>query len=147
MKVAFYCGTKKGLAGVYNRGVRWLDRSTFSHCELVFDNGESASSSFMDGGVRFKEIDYTGKSDWVLVPIHWANEDVAREYFSANKEHKYDILGNVRFLFGFVRDSDSKLFCSEAVAGALGIANPWRLTPSALYEYVVYINNILEVKN
>lgn len=144
MKIAFYKGTKSGMAGVYNRGVRWIDRSEYSHCELVFEDGMSASSSFMDGGVRLKEIDYEGKNDWVLVSIPWANESFAKEYFSINDGCKYDLLGNIRFLIGFLRDSNDKLFCSEAVAGAIGIENAWRLTPSALYEYVTYVNKVLD---
>ena len=49
---AFYQGTRPGLPGLYNRLVRWLDRGEFSHCELVFGDGMSASASFMDHGVR-----------------------------------------------------------------------------------------------
>jgi len=142
MKIAFYKGTKEGVAGVYNRGVRWIDQSEYSHCELVFSNGLSASSSFMDKGVRIKQIDYTNKKDWVLVDIPWADEDFAKKYFDDNKDAGYDIMGNIHFIFGFIRGSENRLFCSEAVAASIGLDNSWRFTPSSLYELVSFINNL-----
>ena len=50
IKIAFYKGTKDGIAGVYNRGARWIEDGIYSHCEIIFSNGLSASSSFMGGG-------------------------------------------------------------------------------------------------
>ena len=52
MKAAFYKGTRPGLQGIYSRAVRAIDRGPYSHCELVFSDGLSASASYIDGGVR-----------------------------------------------------------------------------------------------
>ena len=68
MQVAFYKGTRSGIAGIYSRGVRFITKGKYSHCELIFSDGMSASASFMDGGVRFKRIEYD--------PAHWDIIDV-----------------------------------------------------------------------
>ena len=53
MRTAFYKGTRPGWQGIYSRAVRVIDRGPYSHCELVFSDGLSASASYIDGGVRF----------------------------------------------------------------------------------------------
>lgn len=143
MKVAFYSGTRKGINGLYSRGVRWLESGSFSHCELYFQQGDSASSSFIDGGVRFKNISYTS-GDWEFVDVSWADEKYARAYFEEHEHEGYDILGNIHFLFGFVGHSKGKKFCSEAVAEALGLSNGWLLAPNALYNVLTFINKQIE---
>lgn len=139
MKVAFYKGTREGFNGLYSKGVRRIERGAFSHCELVFSDGKSASASFTDGGVRFKDISYTS-GDWEFVDVSWADEKFARAYFVKHEDEGYDILGNVHFLFGIVAHSKNKKFCSEAVAEALGLSEGWLLAPNALYHVLTFIN-------
>jgi len=82
MKLAFYKGTKKGISGVYNKGVRWIEDGKFSHVEMIFSNGLSGSASFMDGGVRYKKIDYSvHPTDWEIVDCPWINESFAIDMF------------------------------------------------------------------
>lgn len=140
MKIAFYKGTKSGMAGVYNRGVRWIEDGIFSHCEIVFSNGLSASSSFMDGGVRVKEIDYSHKDDWVVLDIPWSDEKKALAYFTQRLGKSYNLRGNIHFLFGFIRGDSDGEFCSEACAGALGISTPWQFAPNQLFNVVNFMN-------
>jgi hypothetical protein len=131
VKAAFYRGTRPGLPGIYNRGVRWWTRSPYSHCELIFNDGMAASSSFMDGGVRFKRIDFDPEHwDFVDLPAHL--EPTARAWFAAHAGQPYDLLGNLHFLLGPVADDKFKWFCSESIAAALGIADPWRYDPGVL---------------
>jgi hypothetical protein len=132
MQAAFYSGTKPGFAGVYNRGVRWIESGSYSHTELVFSNGESASASFMDGGVRFKDITYTS-GNWDFVALPWADEAYARKYFEDRDEQKYDIRGNIHFILGFIKNNPEKQFCSGIVAGALQIPQYWWFAPNALH--------------
>jgi hypothetical protein len=143
MKVGFYCGTRKGVNGLYSRGVRYIEKGDFSHCELVFSDGVSASASFTDGGVRFKDISYTS-ADWVFVDVKWADEKKAREYFVTHQNMEYDLKGNLHFLFGVFGDSRDKKFCSEAVAEALGLEEAWLLAPNALYHVLIFINKQIE---
>lgn len=139
LKIAFYKGTKTGVAGIYNRGVRWMEKGLYSHCEVIFSDGISASSSFMDGGVRFKNIEYT-LDKWDIFELPWADEKKAREYFESRKGMRYNVKGNIHFIFGFIRGDSDGEFCSEACAGALGLQSPWLVAPNALAHFVVLIN-------
>lgn len=130
MKLALYKSTRPGLPGLYNRLVRWWTDSEYSHCELVFSDGMCGSSSWLDGGVRLKRID--------LDPDHWdvidcpGNEDAAYFWFLQHQGEPYDLRGMFRFVWGGLRDSRGKTFCSEAVAAALQIKDAWRFLPCHL---------------
>lgn len=131
-RAAFYKGTHPGLPGLYNRAVRLRGRGPYSHVELVFSDGLAASSSYMDGGVRFKQIDFNdGNWDFIELPAGW--EAAARAWFMANMGKAYDLMGNVFLAVGFFADSADKFFCSEAAAAALGVQQPFRFEPNTLY--------------
>lgn len=129
MHAAFYKGTRPGLQGIYSRAVRSIDRGPYSHCELVFSDGLSASASWVDGGVRFKRIDYSPEH-WDFLDLPDAAEPYARGWFRANEGAPYDLLGNVRFLLPWLSDSDKGWFCSEALGAALQWQEPWRYGPN-----------------
>jgi len=139
MKVAFYKGTHTGLPGVYNRLVRWWTRSPYSHAELVFDDGQAASSSAMDGGVRFKAIDFD-PALWDFVPVPAGVAPAARDWFAQHDGQAYDLLGNLHFVISAVGDDKRKWFCSEAVAAALGMPDPERFDPGTLHAALSFIN-------
>lgn len=130
-RAAFYRGTRPGLAGLYNRLSRWLDHGPYSHAELIFSNGMSASASFMDRGVRIKYIGYTS-GDWDFVTLPDRLEVGARRWFTEHRGARYDLMGNLNAAFGFVPHSPDKWFCSEAVAEALGLLESWRYKPNGL---------------
>lgn len=132
IKIAFFKGTKSGLAGLYNRGVRFFTKGKYSHVEIIFSDGISASSSFMDHGVRFKAIDYNSKN-WDFIEIEDSFEEPARKWFTEHEGQSYDLIGNIHFLFPFVGDNRHKWSCSEAVAEALDMPDPWRISPASLY--------------
>lgn len=133
MKAAFYKSTHHSLAGVYNILVRWWTQSPYSHCELIFSDGVSASASFLDGGVRFKQIEYdTANWDFVDLGDDPVQEQAARDWFKAHEGEKYSIRGNLRFLLGFIKVSLKKKFCSQSVAEALGIPDGDRYYPGVL---------------
>jgi len=136
MKAAFYKATRPGIAGIYNRLVRWWDNGPYSHCEFVFSDGLSGSSSFMDGGVRLKQIDYNPeKWDFVEVDL---DELKVRAWFENHQGCGYDILGNIRFLIDFLPDAQDKFFCSEAIAESCGIIDSWRYSPNSLYSILMF---------
>jgi hypothetical protein len=142
MKIAFYKGTRPGLAAIYSIGVRKWTQSKYSHCELIFNDGVAASSSFSDGGVRFKEIEFDPEH-WDIFDLPDALEANARKWFKDHEGDKYDVLGNVRFVIGFVRSHERKWFCSEAMGAALGIQDPWRYSPGDLYIALrFYVDNL-----
>lgn len=139
MKLAFYKSTKSGLAGLYNRGVRIVTKGHYSHCEIIFSDGMSASASFADKGVRFKQIDYD-QLKWDIFDLPSHLETNARKWFVEHEGQKYDLLGNVHFLIPVVGDDKNKWCCSEACAQALGIDGAWRFHPNLLACLVKYIN-------
>lgn len=131
--VAFYKGTRPGLPGVYNRLVRCFENGPDSHCEVVFSNGDSASSSAMDGGVRTTGDAYGhwkinfSNGNWDFIRLPQRLEEFARAYSIEHDGWSYDYRGNVRFLWPYGnRHSYQKEFCSEFVLGALGVPEPWR---------------------
>lgn len=132
MRAAFYKATRPGLQGIYSRLVRWIDHGPYSHCELVFGDGLSASASYIDGGVRFKRIAYD-PAHWDFVDLPDALEPAARQWFEGHIGQCYDLAGNLRFVLPWLNDSQGKWFCSEAAAAALGLAEPWRYGPCGLY--------------
>ncbi|WP_434033602.1 hypothetical protein [Cupriavidus sp. a3] len=131
MRAAFYRGTRPGMAGLYNRLVRWWCRSPYSHCELIFSDGMAASASYMDGGVRFKAIEFDADR-WDIVDLPDDGEAAARAWFVNQIGAPYDLLGNVGFVWRPIADARRAWFCSEAVAAALGYTEPWRYDPATL---------------
>lgn len=134
MKLASYKGTRPGTEGLSNRIGRFLDRGPYSHSELVFSDGWSASSSFIDGGVRFKRIGYSTPDAWDFLDLPNYSELATRAWFIEHLGKPYDIWGNVRFFCGLARDSRDKWFCSESCAAALGWLEPFRYGPNGLYQ-------------
>lgn len=133
LSLALFKGTRPGVAGLYNRLGRFLDRGPYSHCELVFPSGISASSSFVDGGVRMKVIGYSSMGNWDFLPIadpDGALERAAWDWFCRHNGMAYDVLGNLRFATNFASDSADKWFCSEACMAALGYPEAYRYGPS-----------------
>lgn len=144
VKIAFYKGTKTGIAGVYNRGVRWIESGKYSHCELIFSDGLSASSSYLDGGVRFKTIEYD-LAKWDIFELPWADEKRAKKYFIERNGRPYNLKGNLNFIVGFIGGDSFGEFCSEACAGALGLKNPWQIAPNCLANIIELINERYEM--
>lgn len=146
MQIAFYKGTRPGLAGNFNRGVRYWTHGPYSHCELVLWRrldglAVCASSSNTDHGVRCKEIDLD-PARWDVIDIPWADRSAVVAWFVRHEGDGYDTLG----LFGFIGrrgDGDQdKWWCSEACAAALGLDEPWRYCPNALAALVQSMNRL-----
>lgn len=140
-RMYFYKGTRPGIPGLYNKLVRAQDCGPYSHVEIQFSDGLSASSSFADGGVRFKKIEYgTENWDFIDLPVAW--EADARLWFEAHAGEKYDLMGNLHLALGFFTEDRLRKFCSEAGGSALGIDQAWRLTPNTLYVVVLRLVDV-----
>ena len=145
MKVAFYKSTRPGLTGLYNRLVRGWECGPYSHCELILTGGIAASSSFADGGVRFKNIAFN-PDRWDFIEVPWANERAARAWFLANEGKAYNTIGNLHFLVGFILWHDDKKFCSQAVLESLGIVDAWRFGPNAAAALLRSVNGVTNAR-
>lgn len=139
MRAAFYRGTRPGLAGVYNWLVRKWTRSPYSHVELVLTGGWCGSASFMDGGVRLKVIDFD-PAHWDMVDLPAALEPAALAWFEQHRGARYDLLGNLHFIIRPVAHDKARWFCSEAIAAALGMPEPWRYDPGTLYSALQFFH-------
>ncbi len=137
-QAAFYKAIPPGTRGIYNRLVQHWEKGPHSHCELIFSDGKAASASFMDGGVRFKDIVFDpAKWDFITLPDHM--EARARQWFKLHEGDDYDVMGNVHLVIGFFAQSKGKEFCSEAVAEALGLGEGWRFGPNALFRVLTLL--------
>lgn len=129
MRVAFH----KGGNQIGDRIIKWWDDGLYSHAEIIFSTGLWASASFMDGmKVRGKFI-IPGENNWDYLTLPAAYEAPALEFFKQTDGIRYDLFGQVRFIFAPYRGRGNKYWCSEWVAAALGLREPWRYGPNGLY--------------
>lgn len=135
--LASYKGTHRGWHGLVNIAIRWLDRSRYSHTELCFDHpfeGEvdCYSSSGIDGGVRCKRMKLN-PDKWDITPLPWLDADAVYAHYLRTAYAGYDYWGTGRFAVPWLmREHPTRWFCSEWAAAAMGIAEPWRLSPGGL---------------
>jgi len=132
MRIAFY----KGKQRLFNRFVCWWTNGPYSHCEVVFDAGPGlvspalcASSSFMDGGVRFKVIDLDPEK-WDVIDVPALSQEQAYRWFHENEDAGYDLIGLLSTSFP-IRHSMWRYFCNEAVGAAGGLQDAWRFNPTS----------------
>lgn len=136
VSLALYRG--RGLIG--NAITRFWTRSVYSHCELIV--GELwYSASFMDGGVRAKKI-MQKSGHWDIIPIPWADEKAIISLFDRTVDGSYDWIGLFGSqLFNRRHHDQSRYFCSEWCAEALGIPTPEIHSPHSLGELCKWIND------
>lgn len=136
MQLAMY----KGKGKIGNAITRWWTGSTYSHCELVI-GGVCYSASFMDGGVRAKQIDL-GSGRWDVIDVPWADELRVADFFARTKGRPYDwhgIFGSQLFNRG--SHDPNRWFCSEWCGEALGIPHPETRSPKTLLELILFLNS------
>lgn len=125
MRFAFY----KGNSRLFNKLVRWKTEGIYSHCEAQFGENSFASSSFMDKGVRFKNI-ILNPEHWDVIEVPGIDEQKVHNWFMEHLGQPYDVRGLINFI---IPVGNSKgWFCGEALAASLGINEPWRLDPNSL---------------
>lgn len=142
--LAFYKGRGKTWSHrVQDALIRFATRSKYSHVELIpglahlGQEHACLSSSGRDGGVREKTITLSAES-WDLVTLNSDPAEVAA-YIRGRIGARYDYLGILLSqIFALSRHDERKWFCSEICAAALGIANPQRMSPQALYDIVLW---------
>lgn len=124
--LAFYRGRDYGL--LLDRLIARHDDGPYSHVEIVFDDrprlGTSPcfSSSWRDGGVRFKRLRLGGEEagQWDLIPVRLdpRQVDKLRRWCVGRIGGRYDVPGVLAFKLPCVRHRLGWWFCSEiCVAG------------------------------
>lgn len=135
MFAAFFKGQSSGIAGLFDIADHAWMEGQYSHCELVFSDGRSASS-VLNGGVRFTtpgSINFQDQTQWDLVQLPAFDEGQALLWYSKHEGDKYDVWGDVHFVSGLIKHTEGHEFCSESMADALGFADGWRFDPNAMF--------------
>jgi len=133
--LASYKGTHKGWQGWFNRGIRWLTHSIYSHTEICIGHPfegpvHCISSSGVDGGVRAKRMQLNAEN-WDVLPMLWVKEEAVWAFLLDHKGSGYDLIGCGRFLLPFLlREHPTRWFCTETVAAIAGFKEPWRFSPA-----------------
>lgn len=142
--LVFYTG--KGT--LMDRVIRLITRSPYSHVELVLGDLSNDSprtllsilANARDGGVRQKSIVFQAER-WELLPIEGWSGDQVWIRVEAELGRPYDYLGILlNFTVQIRRHLRGSWFCSELCSelcgDALGLEQPHRLSPGALYDVV-----------
>ncbi len=155
MHLAFYNGRDNGtwLDRLIARHDRGVDAGPFSHVELVFDRSPGRydlcfSSSWRDGGVRFKRIHLDDERKWTLIELPVPREQAAsvRQWCIRHLGGRYDLPGVLAFKLPLVQQRLNWFFCSEVVVAALqqagwfAGAKPHRTSPNRLYRLALRLN-------
>lgn len=129
--MAFKIAFRKRSDKLFARLIQWWERGPYSHCELVFSDGATASATVADNGVYIGRKQMSAENwDFIELPAHL--EPAARAWFEAHEDKAYDYLGDISFVLDFIPASRDKWFCSRACADALGLYEPWRYGPNTL---------------
>jgi len=130
MKFAFY----RASGTVLDKIIRFWERGRYSHVEVVLaDLGDglfTVASSVPWIGVRIANIALPA-SDWDIVEAT-GDANAVHAWFATHVGAGYDYRGLFGFVLRRVVGDKSKYFCSEAVATALGMNEPWRFDPNGL---------------
>ena len=127
MKLAFYKGTQKGLAGLYNRLARLWLRGKYTHYEVIFSDKMCASSAFTNNKIHFKKI-HLDPYKWDIIFVD-VDERRVRDWFDARAGLKYDLFGAMGLVLRVFGGSRNRYFCSEALMASLGYRDSWRYDP------------------
>jgi hypothetical protein len=129
--VALYHGPPaKFWLRVAHRIICAVTGSKYSHCEMIDAEGYGWTASYVDGGVRRKQIDFDS-SHWDLIELS-GDLATAAEWFEAHKGEGYDVFGLLGFVLPWRVSDRTRWFCSEAIAEALGWPQSWRVGPQDL---------------
>lgn len=118
MKVAFYRAWPHGEP--LDKLISLWTFGPYSHCELVFTDGTAFSSSYRDGGVRFKKIEFL-PNRWDLLVIPGPPQSFSLfdgmlwDWCNQHEGAGYDLLG----ILSHGLQSSGKWYCSEICAMAL----------------------------
>lgn len=121
VRVAFRFGDPR----LFSRLVCLLRGGDSAHCEVAWAwegaRHRCVSASFLDGGVRCKDIDLRAGA-WRVYELqahHWP-----LAWGAAHAGARYDVLGLLGIVLPPLGHSRKRWFCSEAVAAVIGLREP-----------------------
>jgi hypothetical protein len=142
MKIAF----RKNDTSIISKLIRWWTKSPYSHCEIIFSNGQTFSAFIEERKTSMKTKVYSDNSwDIIELPIDKEAEYMVYEWCMNEMNCGYDFIGIIfSQIIKLSRESKEKWFCSEVCCAALQQANlaqgvvPHEVSPGALYVELVY---------
>lgn len=144
--LAFYLGRKEDNANttLLDRLICSVTKSKYSHVEVVINFNKDGlsecwSSSSRDGGVRRTLIDLNN-GHWEVYTLKNFKFDPKEviSFFESQEGLSYDWLGVLTVKFAWLRwlrNIDSKWFCSEISGAALAVENYEYLHPGGLFDF------------
>ena len=141
--LAFYKGHGKRLINkLQDKAIRLRTGGKYSHVELIEGatrldiKAKCLSSSVREGGVRQTSI-FLDRLKWdlLILPV----SDDAAEFIRQRISCRYDYLGIFlsQAITANVQDQ-SRWFCSEIIAAAIGFKNPHRFSPPTLHDALAW---------
>jgi hypothetical protein len=136
--LASFKGTHKGALGLFNKGVRFVNKGPYSHNEIAISEDPFTKPSFcvsstgVGKGVHGKTLQLTAE-DWDVIEIDWVTPEEVQVWLTNHLGCKYDWFGAFRFLVPLLSPHHpSAWFCTEVCGSILRIAEPWRFGPNDL---------------
>lgn len=122
-------------------GIRWKTWGPYSHCELRLEQHLTFSSSWRDGGVRFRDMVINSRSwDRLILDVDAEQSEKILKW-CAKQHGKYDLWGIFGFMIGQGVQHTEQWYCSEICAAALNryvdTSLPEHISPNKLYRYCV----------
>lgn len=141
-----YLASYKAKGDLVDKIIRFFTRGKYSHSELVIHKFEITdhyhkeewfecySSSPRDRGVRVKRMSSLSADKWDLVELKDVKESDVKAYFEQTKGTKYDYAGAIGIKLGGIKESRSKVFCSEWIFNFIFNSDEgWRVEPNLLH--------------
>ncbi len=142
--LAFYKGRgKTRWQRLQDAAIRCATRGIYSHVELIagpVEIGQEAvclSSSGRDGGVREKHI-LLNPNHWDLVHLDIESPGSA-DFIRSRIGARYDYAGILMSqMLALGRHDETRWFCSEICAAAIGLPSPQQFSPQLLFDVVTW---------
>lgn len=140
MELIFY----KGKGELLDKAIRWWTWGDYSHCELRFEDHLTFSSSWRDGGVRFRDMPISpSKWDRLQIDIDAESAERMLQWCASLPGTPYDLWGIFGSIIGRSIDDEAAWYCSEICAASLNkfwkTSFPRNITPNKLYQRAVQL--------
>lgn len=131
---------------ILSRFIAWWQRSDVSHCEVALrqwgETYDCASSSWLDGGVRRKEMQLPPEK-WRIYEVE-SDRQFADDWASVHNGDGYDWLGLLGFIFRRIKGMRSRWICTEACAVMLKLKDPWRYDVAQLENFCAQVGRRIQ---
>jgi hypothetical protein len=147
MEILFYDAYKNDRLITLSKIIAFFSRGRYSHCELMFNNGDMFSMSPKTMRGRFLKKYSIDKSKYYTVDIGTFidnEEEVVYDFCKKYAGVKYDWFGAMFSIFNTCRfENKKKFFCSEIITEALRQTRYYKWLPPGCKTSPVDLFNIL----